>query len=186
MTRIANTCLVIATVAVLMFEVNVLTSAQEAAPQPEDADRANRCIEHMDKFMQTKRVELGEFINTHFRSAKPTSQLISAAIEKFAQYRKEVRTEMQSRGFAKVTIEAAKDERPACEAFIQEKIDIERDRIAGHITQNAYSKKSTRLIDKYKEINGKLEKLNFTVAQTYGYFGALSQKLPCYATQCVK
>jgi len=193
--KTVNVCLVIATIAVLMFEINVLTSAQDAqpaapaaapAPQVESADKTNRCVEHMQAFMATKRIELGDFMNTHFRSAKPTSELIAAAIEKFKQYRKEVRTEMANRGTAKVTVSSAANEQAECEAAIQEEFNLIKAMISGHITQNAYAKKSTRLIDKYKVINGKLEKLNATVGQMYGYFGALSQQLPCYATNCVK
>ncbi|MEK9132781.1 MAG: hypothetical protein AAB606_03695 [Patescibacteria group bacterium] len=166
---------------------NPPAAAGEAA-QPEIAplDYTGRCVTHMKTFMEKRRIEFGDFINTHFKSAKPTSDLIPSAVERFREYKNSVKTEMESFLPYSQTTTAANQERTACEAVMKEELQIMKELLMQHITENAYAKKSTRLIDKYKEINGKLEKLSFTMAQTYGYFGALSQKLPCYATNCVK
>lgn len=177
-------------------------SAQEEAPdaQPaeeeataEDANAVEaekKCANEIKVFMVGKQIEFGQAINQHFRSDKPTSELIPAAIEMYRQYRVDVREKMQKlsgqTATSKKTFESATSEKPACEKAVEEDFAIMKDLLRQHISTNAYVKKSTRLIDQYKILNSKLRELNFTIAQTYGYFAALSQKLPCYAIKCVK
>lgn len=194
-----NTLLIFITVILLLFEVHLLVSAQEGASGDTSApaageeqafklDEPSKCAEYLKQFIAQKQIEFGEFMNNHFRSGKPTSELIPSAVARFRQYREDVRKEMNEL----IKIESGKTatavipERAACENVMKEDFKIITELIRQHIAENAYAKKSTRLLDEYKELNRKLEKLNFTIAQMYGYFGALSQKLPCYATDCVR
>ncbi|MBI4994292.1 hypothetical protein HZC21_01450 [Candidatus Peregrinibacteria bacterium] len=174
-------------------------AAQEetpAAPAEEEvpAEDANaieaekKCANEIKAFMAGKQIEFGEAINQHFRSGKPTSELIPAAIELYRQYRAQAREKakvlMNQSATGKKTFTSATAEKPACEKAVEEDFAIMKDLLRQHISQNAYAKKSTRLLDQYKILNSKLGELNFTIAQTYGYFAALSQKLSCYATKC--
>lgn len=162
--------------------------AEAEAEVPDLAlEEGNKCVEMMNDFITDKQIEFGKFMNTHFQSSKPTSELIPGAIERYRQYRADIRAQID--GFFpanKVPLDVAAREKPTCERAAEEDFEIIKDMIRQHILSNAYAKKSTRLIDKYKLINEKLGRLNFSIAQMYGYFGALSQKLPCYADKCLK
>lgn len=164
-------------------------SAVEEAAEPDQAylDETQRCVNLMKTFMEVKRNEFGEFINTHFRSAKPSSELIPVAVERYRRYRDSVRTELNQISPADlVTAAASVGDAPSCVSAVEEDLKITKEFLRQHIIENAYAKKTTRLLDKYKELNGRLDKLNFTIAQMYGYFGSFSQALPCYASQCLK
>lgn len=185
--RHINTALLVATFLVLAFGLELFTQAQTPAPAAPTLDVTNVCQDRVVQFMEEKRAEFGAFMNIHFRSAKPTSELITDAVARFGQYRKEIRA--YARSFVpddKRFGTGAVAENTSCNAAIEDDFARVKELIRNHITESAYAKKSTRLLDKYKSINDQLQRLNFTIAQTYGYFGALSQKLPCYATQCVK
>lgn len=201
-----NIVVILATVAlagVELFEIRLLTLAQTNSPQdaegtsdsgkvPEEVqqfarDAASECVKQITPFLAQQQAEFGEFINSHFRSNKPTSVLVVTAIERFRQYRAEALARMEKFLPKDATVAAgASAERAACSEALDEDFKIMKELIRQHIVENAYAKKTTRLLDKYKEINEKLSKLNFTIGQMYGYFGTLSQKLPCYATKCVK
>lgn len=190
---LVSAVLMVATVSVLLFEVGLLTRAQEGdatskAEIVESGDVSSKCVIAMASIVDAEHQKLGKFMTEHFQSKKSTSELIPVAMERFRQYRKDIRSKMEGMltPSSKVTAEAALAERPGCESFISEDFMLITNVIYSHILANAYAKKSTRLLDKYKIINAKLDKLNFTIAQMAGYFGAFSQKLPCYATKCTK
>lgn len=202
-TKFINALLILSTITVLGFEAHLLTRAQEgdgapdsteadeetgddAAAQPEQENaEIKRCIKDMREFTSGRREEFGEFMNTHFRSAKPTSELIEAAMKHYELYRKDVRGHLSAFLPKEGTVHQGQIV-PECEKELQDDFFVMDEMIKGHIVANAYAKKSTRLLDKYKELNQKLERLNFTIGQMYGYFGSLSQKLPCFPTQCSK
>lgn len=194
--KIINAFLVLLIIGTLLFEANLLTRAQNAAVPPAEPtqeaesperDKSDKCIEHMKTFMAAKKVDFAAFMNEHFRSGSPTSDLADAAIAKYRQYRTEVNAEMLTFSpEANKVIQVAINENPKCAAAVTEDFNLMRSAIRQHIVQNAYAKKSTRLVDKYKQINNELKNLNFTIAQTYGYFAALSQKLPCYTEECTQ
>lgn len=162
----------------------------QAEPTANEKELEKKCVNELKNFMADKQVEFGEFINQNFRSEKPTSELLPKALEKYRQYRAEVRekaqTLMKDSALGKLTADAAAKEAPACAKAVEEDFTIMKELLKQHVANNAYAKKSTRLLDQYKFLNSRLGELNFTIAQTYGYFAALSQKLPCYATKCVK
>lgn len=158
-------------------------AAVDSPPDPADL----KCKERLQDFMDVKKVEFGEFINQHFRSPQATSVLIPVAIERLRQYRVEVRTKLKEFFPAQgSTTTSAGGQSGSCEEAMNNDFSLMKELLRQHIVQNAYAKKATRLLDSYKTLNGKLEDLNFTIAEMYGYFGAFSQKLPCFATKCVK
>ena len=193
-----NWTFLLAAAAAIILEAYLLAFAQpDVAPadapavvdaaEEEAALEQSVCAKQLKGFLAEKRVEFGQFLNTHFRSSKPTSELTAPVIELFRQYRSEAQKKVD--GFLPLkgaTGAQAATETKACEQAMKDDFTVMKELIRNHILENAYAKKSTRMLDKYKEINSKLEKLNFTIAQMYGNFAALSQKLPCYATKCVK
>lgn len=203
---VLNVLVILATIGLVgseLFEVRLLTKAQTEAPKeapvvadsekiPEEAqkfsrDNTSECVTQLTPFLAQQQGEFGEFMNSHFRSNKPTSVLIVTAVERFRQYRIEALLRMEKFLPKETTvISGASAERTACSGALEEDFKVMKELIRQHIMENASAKKTTRLLDKYKEINEKLSKLNFTIGQMYGYFGTLSKKLPCYATNCIK
>lgn len=180
--------LIILTALIIFFFSSSLIAVAQSAPAPAfSRDEGRKCITAMDVFLETERKEFGEFITTHFRSNLPTSELIPTAIERYRQYRKDVRAQLQKflpKGG--VANSGASTELSSCTQAVQEEFMLISGMIRQHAVENAYAKKTTRLMLAYKNINDGLNKLNFTLAQLFGYFGAFSQKLPCYPTQCTK
>lgn len=182
---------------IIRFATSLPASAQPADEVAEEAEaevdaeinveEGNKCVEALKDFMADEQIKFGQFMNTHFQSSKTTSELIPGAIARYRQYRADIKAKIaESLRNDEAPPEVALKERPGCEKTAEEDFEIMKDMMRQHILSNAYAKKSTRLIDKYKSINEKLGRLNFTIAQMYGYFGALSQKLPCYADKCLK
>lgn len=197
--KFINLFLILAILGVLTLEGRLLLTQAQDAPAGDAAaaegetaktpekDAGGECSAQIDNYMIVRKIEFGQFMNDHFQANKPTSELIPAAIEKYREYRADVLNKIDTfipKGGKLAT--SANAEREGCKKAVAEDFRFMSDLIRQHIIENAYAKKSTRLLDKYKVINGKLEKLNFTIAQTYGYFAALAQKLPCYAKQCIR
>lgn len=200
--NIINFFLILAILSVLTFEVKLLlvqaqdapagsgaagASADEAAAETPEKDVSGKCAEQIKNYMAIQKVEFGQFMNEQFQSAKPTSELIPAAIQRYREYRAEIMQKIDRftpEGGKLAT--SANQEKEGCKKAVAEDFQLMRELIRQHVMENAYAKKSTRLLDKYKVLNEKLERLNFTIAQTYGYFAALAQKLPCYATSCTR
>ncbi len=144
-----------------------------------------QCATIMRPYMEDKRKEFADFINEHFKSKAPTSELIPVAIERLRQYRDEIRARLNEFGpHDGRNLEVLASESGACRDVVNENYKISKDLLQNHIQENSYAKKSTRLLDKYKEINSQLDKMNFDVAQMYANFSIFSQKLPCYARSC--
>ncbi len=164
--------------------------ADPGAPAPTTADEATlaeqqQCLTFMRPTMESKRKEFAEFINEHFKSKDPTSDLIPVAVERLRQYRDEVRAEIKKFGPVanrNATVVAA--ENGACIAAANKEFKMVKELLQNHIQENSYAKKSTRLLDKYKEINSQLDAMNFDVAQMFANFSIFSQKLPCYTREC--
>lgn len=173
--------------------IDVAYGVSKPKPLPSEArpelaaDIGTKCTAQMKDYVVIKQLEMADFINTHFQSPKPTGDLIAMAVDEYARIRDDIRKrEKEFFPIGKTTSAAAISEKPACDKYVEENLTAMKEMLRQHIMNNAYAKKSTILVDKYKRINEKLGTLNFTIAQTYGYFSALSQKLPCYAKSCTK
>lgn len=156
-----------------------------AIPAPDDI---SKCSAFLQTKMKKEMEIFGKFMNDNFQSKKPTSELTAAAIERFRIYRQVIRDELalQDPAVAKAAPSAALSQISSCARAVEENFTLMKVMIRSHISENASAKQSTRLLDKYQEIGKKLDKLNFTIGQMAGYFGTLAQKLPCYATECIK
>lgn len=207
---IINSLLLVMTVVLLVIESQLLSSSsieEIFAQAPENQPAANQqapnqlkpslldeevrreeelqCVSVMRPFMEQKREQFSIFINQHFRSKQPTSVLIPVAIERLRQYRDEVTIKMES--FGPISGKAATvvtREDSACRAVVEEDFGHVKELLQNHILENAYAKKTTRLLDTYKQINEQLGALNFNVAELYANLSTFAQKLPCYAKQC--
>lgn len=127
----------------------------------------------------TKEVEdFGNFVTIHFRNQGSASDLLQQAIERFRLHTKRLRALPP-----RIPPEYPQAQ-VACEKLIADQLFASKQIFKMHVLANAAAKRSTILVDKYKEINRKLGDLHPKVAQLYGYFLTFSKKLSCYAAQC--
>ncbi|MBI2453815.1 hypothetical protein HYV58_01405, partial [Candidatus Peregrinibacteria bacterium] len=64
-------------------------AAGAAKAQSEKLDSA--CVDGLKPYLLKKQLDFAGFMDTHFRSEKPTSELIPAAVKKYAEMRKDGR-----------------------------------------------------------------------------------------------
>lgn len=184
-----NAVLILGTLIILIFEAQFLSRAQGVAPSETAAEQQKplQCSMRMLEFIKFKQQEFAEFMNTTFRQPLPTSELISSAIERLRQYRTEL--ENEAKRFAPPASALpgqAIGELKNCASAINAEFKNMAQFVRSHVLETAYAKKTTLLLSKYKEMNEKLSKLNFTIGQMFGYFGSFAQQLTCFATQCTK
>lgn len=142
------------------------------------------CAMEVQPFAESKTNEFSQFMNQHFSSKKQTSDLIEMSIKKFREYVKTMRLELAKYPPAEKLPQEAVARWSQCEQIINDQIFVAKEILKSLVIKNAHAKKTTKLLDKYKEINSKLDRLNFQMAQMYGYLQTFSQKLPCYVPNC--
>lgn len=153
-----------------------------------------KCVDYMKNYFEvspglnkpSQQQDFTEFMNTHFKSKKPTSELLPVAFQRMRLYQEDAYAHLREFGIeARRASLAVANEDGTCRQYVDSHLAMVKSLFYNHVLGNAYAKKSTRLLDKYKEINTQLERLNMDVAQMYANFSIFAQKLPCYATQCV-
>src|SRR3990167_4477934 len=94
-----NAVIILTTILLLVFEVHLLTNAQGAPAQDvpvavtKSAD-INACVRRIQGFVVQQQIDFGHFINEHFQSDKPTSELVPVALERLRKYHEEVQREV--------------------------------------------------------------------------------------------
>ena len=165
-----------------------LSLAQDAAPAAPAAEKPAPqlyCNNVIKQNVADKTKAMANFVTQHFKNGSSTTELLPDATERFRQYVRDVKKELADYPVRDKTLgpELLKD-RTACEEFVNDQLFMVKALIKSHVKQSAQAKKTTKLLNAFKEINGKLDKLNFDMAQMYANMQTFSQKLPCYANQC--
>lgn len=196
--KIFNALLIIAAACLVLFSLNVLTQAQgsegsagagdSGGSGPAAAPAPDPCVAYMTIYMNTKAAELGAFFNTHFRREEPASRLIPEAVNRMRQYRENAMQELADMNVPRPgqTLTEPVAANPECEKIIEEKYTVMEAVLRSHIMANAMAKKTMSLQNKYKELNGRMRKLNMTIGQMAGFFYSFANQLPCYPKQCTK
>lgn len=191
--RIVNFILIAAAIGALIFEINLFVNAQSAPPATplsgavKAQDDTSKCSAGMQKLIAYKQREFATFMNDTFRQPRPTSELIGEAILRLRQYKNDLNAQI-----AKISPQDKKEfgasieEFQKCQSLIDADFKNMTEFVRQHIVETAYAKKTTLLLEKYKEINERLSKLNFTIGQMYAYFGSFAQQIACFATKCTK
>lgn len=203
--KFLNSILLIGILTLLLTEFRLITQAQDAAPgdgaaaaqtqgqdsgaEDEDESEANTiglCRIRLIESAKNEREEFAKFMNLHFQQAKPTSDLIPEAIEELRKTRGKLKKVIDDFGRVDtaLTVDILTKEREDCTEQLDEEMLLLKEVFRQHTIQNAYAKKTILLVDKFKQINGRLEELNFNVAEMYANFGSFAQKLPCYTEKC--
>ncbi|MEK7528819.1 MAG: hypothetical protein AAB592_03550 [Patescibacteria group bacterium] len=149
---------------------------------------SGKCRDYMRSFLSPKRKELAQFITTHFQSGESASTLLPDALTMYRLYRTDAYATVE--GFFIITPGSVPEfhsiDRESCYTFVNDELYVIRETLKSHVVANAKAKRDTALVDKYKEINDKLSKLNFQMAQFQGYLGAFDAAVPCVLEKCVQ
>lgn len=145
-------------------------------------------IKQLMTFANEEKVKFNEFIESHFLNKEQNSELIETA---FAKYH-----EIEDKIFEKQNLVFAKMEATGCTkqeiftAFLEcqdaasDLLNRMYANLKDHIKSTANVKRTTILLNKYKEINGKLRDLNEKMTETYGYYLTFSKKFQGYVPKC--
>lgn len=134
---------------------------------------------------KAKSREFADFLTVHFRSEKPTSLLTAQAFDRYRYYVREIRNIIYDYYPEREQLQAPEvSQKAACRAFLEDELVIAREVMGKHLLQNARAKKTTLLLDHYKDLNRQMDSLQFSTAQLYGYIEGFSNRLPCYVDTC--
>lgn len=127
-----------------------------------------------------------EFIEQTFRNKSDASALIDTATKRYAAMRTKLLGEID-----KYQTQPAKDLQLSvqqiltCRKMVDDSLITAESLLKKHVLTNAQTKKTTKLVQKMKELNTKLGEMQREIGFMQGYMSAFSQKLPCYTKQCL-
>jgi hypothetical protein len=179
-------------------ETNQPTSSPASSPasSPEAdkvlKDRETQCITQMNAFIDEKFKGYGEFMENHFKNKSGTTYLLPDALLKYDEYKQNLMNKLGEFENTNNQNTGANQQfqfqfLTECRKKTQESIDNARKMLVIRTETTSNIKKSTAILDKYKQINGKLRELNLQFLKVKANLGTFSQKLPCYLRkQCTK
>jgi len=179
---------------VALNAVNVIQAQPAAtgtgAPQGQVPDNQAEaaCTDAMGKFADYQLGQFRNFIRDNFQNKSSTTSLLDAAISRYREFRAALYTEYAGfypqQGAFQLTEGIGSN---ACMSVMNDFLDKARNELQSRAVQTSTVKKTTALIEKYQEINGKLATLNRTFLTMKSYLDTFAAKLPCYiAKSCNK
>lgn len=185
--RILTIAIILTSILIFIQLGSPIFATQHEVPPPPQVPEPECSAEVKNEVREETR-QLTEYMTAHFQNNASTSRLLPDAIKRFKLYNTALlnilaRLDTIVTGDQATQIGAI---RTSCRKFVHDHLFATKEIFKMHVLANAQGKRATRLVDTYKEINDKLEKLNLQIAQMYGYFLTFSKKLPCYASECVK
>lgn len=166
----------------------VFGSAISITPSMAQSEQAT-CSEEFSEYLDIRGKELLDFMSTHFQHPAATTALVPSAMEKYYAYQKMIQAKLK---ILKRQPTSEKDqilrldELAKCDKELSTHLVSMEIVINDHIRRNTSAKRSFIMIDQYKAINNKMNKLNRSVAQMKGYFDVFDSKMPGFVPKCVK
>jgi hypothetical protein len=142
------------------------------------------CQVEMQKFADVELGNFRTFITTNFQNKSSTGSLLETGISRY----KEMRRSLYNKYFTYYPHQGALIltegiEPGACEQIVQNTLSLARRELKMRAVQTSAVKKTTALVEKYKEINDALGTLNRTFLNMKAYLDTFTQKLPCYISK---
>ena len=127
-------------------------------------------------------------METLFEGDNKNSDNIQEALDKYQQARNEMYTlylaYSQAKDGESVSVSTARA--PNCYLVVEDSYTALEQVLRKYARSTTSSKTTSQLIEKYKEINGKLSGLNMDMGRMKGYIESFEAKLPCYIEKCVR
>lgn len=149
--------------------------------QEEPADvPTDDCLVEIADDVAVYDADFANFIQQHYLSELPASELSKTAVLKFQEYKNHMRTLYLQYSLPQGgnTISDTFNQADACKRFAEDHITIMEAMLRSHNVQNSGGKVTYTLVEKLKDLNEKLKTLNEQFADLYGSFLTFSNKLP--------
>jgi hypothetical protein len=173
--------------------------AENGTPPPPPADGAPQeqqdskyaeanCQQAMVNFGEYEFGRFKEFLKNNFQNKSSTTSLLDAAIGRY----RELRMTLYNKYYEYYPLQGAPQLTEglsfgACNSSMNDILDRARHELETRAVQTSTVKKTTALIEKYKQINSELGALNRTFVMMKSYLDVFASKLPCYiAKSCQK
>ncbi len=166
------------------FSIGVSTAQQDSTPHSNNTanEMSNGvCVNAMRPFLSEKLSEYIIFMDKNFANKSNTSSLLDIAMRKYDEFQKEVMDkyhEYQPTDANSITYEGP--EAGDCYDLVQTSLDTARYFIDTKAKMTSAVKKTTALMDKYKDINNKLAILEKSVLNFKVNMDSFATKVPCY------
>lgn len=162
------------------------TGAPEGAVPDEQAESA--CTADMAKFADFELGRYRTFITDNFQNKSSTSSLLENGFGRYKEFRTALYGKyykyFPQQGAFQLTEGIGSN---ACMSVINDFLAKARNELEARSIQTSTVKKTTALITKYQQINGRLATLNRTFLTMKSYLDTFAAKLPCYiAKSCNK
>ncbi len=160
-----------------------LLRAQEGGDSPNYVQAEDEkdvvCLEEIGEEVETLTNDAVEFLQEHYRSRAPNSELAEGAFNKFEEYRARMTALVTqfggAQGLQTTTLEF--DEREACRVYVDSQVETVRQLLLNHNIQTSASKKSYTLVTKQKALNERMRELNRDFGELYASFKVVVDKL---------
>jgi len=165
------------TSATYYFVKNTNTSAS--------AYEIDNCMTELIAGVEWRNVEFAAFLEIHFSSKKNNTYLIPEAVKAFIEYKKGVLEMMEKYEIGYIPTEAQAVQIDACMRIVKEKIEASKKMLVEKVKNSSNLKHGQIIIDKYRNINGRLSELNIEIGKIAGAFEGFYQKFPGYSEDCL-
>lgn len=137
------------------------------------------CLEEIAEPAETLTNDAVEFLQEHYRSEAPNSELAEVAFDKFEEYRARMTALVDQFGGAQGLQDTTRefDEREACRVFVDSQVETVQQMLLNHNVQTSVSKKSYTLVTKQKALNERMRELNRDFGEMYASFKVVVDKI---------
>jgi hypothetical protein len=167
--------------AVKVIQAQPAATGGAPAGQILDQQSEAACTDAITKYGDYQLGQFRNFIRDNFQNKSSTSSLLDAGISRYREFRAALYTEyahfFPQQGALQLTEGIGSN---ACLSVIKDFLNKARNELKTRAIQTSTVKKTTALLEKYQEINGKLATLNRTFLTMKAYLDTFAAKLPCY------
>ncbi len=137
------------------------------------------CLDEIGEDVETLTNDAVDFLQEHYRSRAPNSELAEGAFDKYEEYRARMTALVTQFGGAQglQTTTAEFAEREACRVYVDSQVKTVRQLLLNHNIQTSTSKKSYTLVTKQKALNERMRELNRDFGEMYASFKVVVDKL---------
>jgi len=148
----------------------------------------NLCQPGMKDFASKELQNFNQFLDTNFQNKSSTISLLNVAMGKYRNLRTELYTAFgQYSPNVGSAITVSDSELSKCQDIINQTLSDAKNLLKIHAVRTSGVKKSTALLEKYKQINAQLADLFQQFVYMRSYLDTFAGKMPCYPKSgCVK
>lgn len=174
--------LVLCSLSTIMFAV---VPAESSIAQTATVQQEPSCQPEVKKFVEEESAKYRKFLQKHLRSKKGTSDLLIVANQRYMQYRLTLINRRNLLTIQGRTIGSNEADRQICETLIERYLTTMSAWHKRMLIGNSERKRTLRLTERIRDLNGKLKNLNRETGVLQGYFETFANKIPCYAKSCI-